>query len=360
MVLAFSAICSFADGLTITNLELSPGGEDGYFYVGLEGSTIYSGYSLDIYVPDGLELCLDEDGEYDIFFDDDDSDIYPYSRKTGYNHGIKSQVNKDSEGTYFRVLCYDGTSNKEFLETSGRLFYVHVKAKTFTKPGDHQVTIKNIALVEQDGTKHVPASVSATLSVSSTAHAAFSVSSTAKWSTCILPFDAELPAGVRAFTCSESDAEQGVLKLVPVESIEAFTPYVLNSETGYSGTLDGTVDPEKYPDGEYVNRGLLNGATSQNQISTGYVLQKLDGGVKFYNCNGNLFSIPAGKCWVDIPAVVGTKSFAFIIEDNTTGVEDIPVSKGNADTIYNTLGQQVKTMLRGSLYIKQGKVIRAN
>lgn len=345
--------------LTITNLELNPGGSSGYLYVGLEGTQIYSGYSMDIYLPDGIDVCLDEENAYDVFYDDDDSDIYPYSKKTGYSHDIKANVITSEDGqNILRILCVDATSNKEFEATTGRLFYAQLKANAYAKPGNYSATIKDIALVTQDGTKYVPEEATCTLTITSSATVSVGISSANMWSTCILPFDTDVPDGMIAYTTSSMTEIDGneYLVLTKANSIDAYTPYILYAENGFSSSLTGTVDASSYPSSGYVSTDLLNGAIVSQQINEGYVLQNLNStGAKFYNTNGANFTIPAGKCWLTVPNNV--KSFGFVLEDET-GIGQIRLKEDNqSKNIYTLEGTQVDHVKQGRVYIINGKKV---
>lgn len=340
--------------LTISNVELAPGGESGYIYVGLENSEIiYASYSLDIYIPDDIDVCLDEDGNYDVFFDDDDSEIYPYSRKSGYYHNISGNIISLNGRKTLRVYCGDPVSGKAFEQENGRLFYVQIKANSYMKPGNAQIEIANIALVEQDGTKHVPSNPHSNVTISNSAKAPFTVSSANRWSTCILPFAmAEIPEGVKAYTSSTSDEDY--IFLTEANSIEAYTPYILYSEGGYSGTVIGTVDASGYPESGVVTVGNLTGAIVPQTVSNGYILQNHEGIVKFYAIkNDDFFIVPAGKCWMNI-ASNNVKAFNFMIKDEETGIEYVTNIHAN-DVIYDMVGRRVSTMKQGGLYIKNGE-----
>lgn len=339
--------------LTISDIELAPGGASGYIYVGLENSEIvYATYSLDILLPDDIDVCLDEEGNYDVFFDDDDSEIYPYSRKTGYYHSIRGNVITLNGRKSLRVYCGDPVSGKAFEQENGRLFYVQIKASSYMKPGDAQIEIANIALVEQDGTKHVPSNPLSTVSVTNVGKATLTVSSANHWSTCILPFATEIPAGVKVYTSSTSDAEK--IFLTEVNSIEAYTPYILYSENGYSGTVSGTVDASGYPESGIVTVGNLTGAIVPQTVKNGYILQKHDGVVQFYAIeDGDSFLVPAGKCWMNI-AANDAKALNCVVEGNETAIQNVK-STSIQNGVYDLAGRRVSTLKQGGLYIKNGE-----
>ncbi|MDO5526775.1 MAG: leucine-rich repeat protein [Prevotella sp.] len=183
------------------------------------------------------------------------------------------------------------------------------------------------------------------------------ISTANKWSTCILPFDATLPAEVKAYSCYEKNEATSTLVLTEVASMEAYKPYILYAEEGYDGTLSGTVDPNKYPAEGYVAEGLICGAVEPQQITSGYVLQNLSEGMKFYNCNGQTFTIPAGKCWL-MPFVNGAKSYCIAFKDNTTGINTVPSGMTNDNAYYSITGQKVGKNYKGIVIINNKKHIK--
>lgn len=342
--------------LTISELELAPGGESGYIYVGLENSDItYASYSLDIMLPEAIDVCLDEDGLYDVYFDDDDSDLYPYTRKSGYSHMISGNVIRLDGHKALRVFCGDPVTGKAFEQNNGRLFYVQIKANPFMKPGKAQIEIRNIALVEQTGTKHVPTNPQVDVTINNTSKTSFNVSAANRWSTCILPFAIEIPDGVKAYTSSTFDNEN--IYLNEAERIEAYRPYILYSENGYTGFVCGTVNPADYPESGYVTAGNLSGAIVPQTVTEGFILQKHNDNVKFYAIDENdSFLVPAGKCWMNIPEGGGVKAFNFVVDNDETGIQTALDMKRNSD-IYDLTGRRVSTMKKNGLYIKNGEKI---
>lgn len=353
---------STTDYLTISDLTLTPGGKEGMFTVSLVGSRKYCAYGMDIYLPDGLDVCL-YDGEPDVYQDEND-ELYPVNRRGVYNHVISPSLTTKDGKRVLRIGCIDMGSESEFLSESGVLFYVMVKANTYMKPGDYDMKIDGITLskdIDDVMTKFVPSDVtSRTLHISeNNVKGTVSVSATHNWSTLVLPFSTSIPEGVTAYTCDEytTNEESELLILKKAESFEAYTPYILYSEAGYSGTLSGTVDPANWPEDNVCKAGKLYGALTTQAIGEGhFVLQNQGDGAKFYKIDSNdTFSIPAGKCYLG-PDVAGTKSFGFITEDEyETSISD--VTKVVSDDIYTIQGVKVNEMLPGNIYIKGGKTI---
>ena len=176
------------------------------------------------------------------------------------------------------------------------------------------------------------------------------------WSTCVLAFDAELPEGVRAFISTGMD-ENSVL-MEEVTTLEAYKPYVLYAQNGYEGTLTGVVDLTAYQ--ETVTDGVLSGAIVKQEASSGYILQNQGQGSKFYNMNGQTFTIPAGKCWLSA-FDAGASSVTMRFTGGVTGIEGVymerPTGVEGVDILYDLEGRRVENPLPGRVYIKGGKKV---
>ncbi|MBR6590860.1 MAG: leucine-rich repeat domain-containing protein [Bacteroidaceae bacterium] len=176
------------------------------------------------------------------------------------------------------------------------------------------------------------------------------------WSTCVLAFDAELPEGVRAFISTGMD-ENSVL-MEEVTTLEAYKPYVLYAQNGYEDTLTGVVDLTAYQ--ETVTDGVLSGAIVKQEASSGYILQNQGQGSKFYNMNGQIFTIPAGKCWLSA-FDAGASSVTMRFTGGVTGIEGVymerPTGVEGADMLYDLEGRRVENPLPGRVYIKGGKKV---
>ena len=337
------------DRISFQTVALTPGEtETQYVSLVIIGSRTYSAYNLDIKIPEGVELAFDE-GEEDVYFDSDC--IIPYS-KGNPKHQIDATYTVEDRN--LRISCVS-MSKAEFKAESGVVCYIGLTVPAFTKPGALEIEMSGLNLTTADGTKYEPAAETNTnVSISTEAKAQLSVSAANKWSTCILPFAAELPTGVKAYTSTGKDDTQQVFYLTEASSIEAFTPYVLYSESGYAGTLTGTVDASQYPSGGTVSVGNLTGAIATQTTNEGYILQNKNGAVKFYVADPEkTYTIPAGKCWAT-PSDSDGDSYGFAIE--TTAVQTVGDGEAKANgACYYLNGVQTTTPAEGRLYIQNGK-----
>jgi hypothetical protein len=145
------------------------------------------------------------------------------------------------------------------------------------------------------------------------------------------------------------------LVLTNQTSMQAFTPYILYAPNGYEGTLTGTVDAEKYA--KQVTDGYLTGTVVAHEVTGGeghYVLQNQGEGPMFYRVGETSFNIPAGKCWLSLPA--SQHGVSALQLHRPTGIETIPVNTLNSSAVYDLSGRKVTNPTKG-LYIVGGKKV---
>lgn len=346
------------DKVYATDVRIDSYDQSLYVNICLEGSRKYIAYGTDILLPTGLVAKSKSNGTPNVVMIDDeyqiDEDIiYPYEegrRGNTYYHTVYSAF-PDNNKHHVRVGCLF-SQEEYFTAESGALFRIYVEneyAEGSWPIGAIKVYDAELNTIEQP----YDAPVTETIVPVHTGETTLplKVSSAAKWSTCILPFSAEIPEGVTAYTCSNHDAEY--IYLEKAESFAVYTPYILYAENGYEGNLSGTVDatiPDNAKTG-VVAGGLLNGAIVPQTATEGYVLQKQAEGVQFYAIVDNdSFVIPAGKCWMKIPDGA-SRALSFKTDDEAAGINNvtIPVSSRSFDLS----GRQQKT--DKGVIIKNGK-----
>lgn len=342
------------DNITVNDVTLVPGSTDTYqVEISLVGSQIYTAYQMDILFPPGVDVVVDEDGPYVDLWDGDGC-IYPYVRRK-LVHSLSSSYGVISN-KLLRISCSDDM-NRVLTATSGKLLYFQVKVSPYLKPGDVILKVTNLDFITKENaqkyhckdqtlTLHATAESTATLSVSGSSH----------YGTCVLPFAvSQLPADVKAYSAKGLDDTGKLVVLSEVKQLAAYTPYILYSASGYSGSLSGTVDASQY--GEVVSDGLLRGAIAPQKKSEGYVLQDLGEGAKFYAMDGVEFLIPEGKCWLEMPAAQASAPQYGIQIGTTTGITAPTTSATAHGKIYTLDGKEVKTMQPGGIYVVNGKKV---
>lgn len=342
------------DNITVNDVTLVPGSTDTYqVEISLVGSQIYTAYQMDILFPPGVDVVVDEDGPYVDLWDGDGC-IYPYVRKK-LVHSLSSSYGVISS-KLLRISCR-GDMNKELTAIKGKLLYFLVKVSPYLKPGDVVLKVTNLDFItKENAQKYHCKDQTLTLHATAESMATLSVSGSSHYGTCVLPFAVStLPDGVKAYSAKGLDDTGQLVVLDEVTQLVAYTPYILYSTSGYSGSLSGTVDANKY--GEVVSDGLLRGAIAPQKRKDGYVLQDLGEGAKFYAMDGVEFLIPEGKCWLEMPAAQASAPQYGIQIGATTGITAPTTSASAHGKIYTLDGKEVKTMQPGGIYVVNGKKV---
>ena len=134
----FSNIVEFAiDRFFIDDFSINAS-ETKVLAINLKNDIAFSGFQADLYLPEGLEVVIDN-GNYSFELTD----------RKGSDH-VLSAV-KQSNGA-IRLLCYSIT-NKEFSCTEGALVKFNVKASD-DFVGEHEISIKDIEFTQKDETKY--------------------------------------------------------------------------------------------------------------------------------------------------------------------------------------------------------------
>ena len=336
--------------LYIQEFSFTPGGEMDYFTIAFENGAYsdYTAFQFDLILPPGLELAYYE-GDPEIYISEDD-DVYT-ARKD--DHTVAYNVHPG----FIRIICSSNTN--KVIAKSGNLVDIYVTPSPYLKPGNIEVKLTDVKFArttEEYGFKADELTLTG-LTAESTSSLKVKISAANKYGTAILPFDVEnIPTGLEVYSCNRINGESLVLQRQ--ERIAAYTPYILYAPNGYEATLSGEVDAAKY--NERLTDGYLTGTVVHTEIGGGngyYVLQNKGEGSMFYKVGDTSFSIPAGRCWLTIPAgMQGSASFRL---DGTTGVEEVKGENGEVKTIYDLQGRKVNAEngKQKGLYIVGGKKV---
>lgn len=243
----------------------------------------------------------------------------------------------------------------DFKATSGHLFDVLVDvdqtalASCFSpKP---IVKLSAMNLTTSDAVKYVPADFACrpfTTGIPTERTLPVNVSATNKIGTLILPFNSELPSGLKAYSCSAVNGD--LLTLTEASSFEACTPYIVYAENGYSGSLSGTAELSDASNvTDVFTDGFLTGLLTSGTVNTGYILQNQGSGPMFYDAEGVTFGLPAGRCYLTPSTEGGVKAFCFDFED-ATGIEMVNGKSVNGK-LFDLSGRRVSSLSRG-VYIQ--------
>lgn len=157
--------------------------------------------------------------------------------------------------------------------------------------------------------------------------------------TLCLPFNAELPSGVSAYTLTTHS--EGKLLATSAASIVAGTPYYIEAT---AGTYTFTASVSEINTTAPGTTGVLTGTYERTNISSGYILQKQGENVGFYQVNEAL-NVGAFRAYITAEASARRLNIIF---DNATSVNTISRNNHHANAeSYNLAGQRIGTQQRG-------------
>lgn len=347
------------DYITVNDVTLVPGSADTYqVEISLVGSQIYTAYQMDILFPPGVDVVM-AGKKPSLYTWKKEGCIYPkYETDEGYeySHKVTSSYNVVSD-KLLRISCISQDLD-ELTATSGKLLYFKVKVSPYLKPGDVVLNVTNLDFTTKENSqKYSCKDQTLTLHATAESTVTLSVSGSSHYGTCVLPFAVSpLPDGVKAYSVKGFDETGQLVVLDEVTQLAAYTPYILYSTSGYSGSLSGSVDANKYA--EVVSDGLLRGAIAPQKKSEGYVLQDLGEGAKFYAMDGVEFLIPEGKCWLQPDQPQSAPALGIQVGGTTTAIPP-PTAIPATTPIYTLDGVRGSEMQPGRIYIVAGhKVLK--
>lgn len=339
-----------------------------YFTLSLDAEQAeepFAGFQMDIVLPEGLEIeytksgkpriILYKPGIYPSYIEYSENEDGEEVETTVYPHSI----NLSEVGGAVRVIVYSADEDENlryFTKKSGDLLKVYVRPTAYLKPGDMEVTLRDVSFSKIDATGNTTSEMKLTgITAAAKSTLTLKVSASNQFSTAILPFDvAEVPAGLEVYSCRSTDGEYLVLERQA--SIKAYTPYILYAANGFEGTLSGEVDAAKYS--ETVTDGYLTGTVVAQEIGGGeghYVMQNKGDGPMFYKVADTSFSIQPGKCWLTLPAEMQS-SVAFRL-DGTTSVGHPEFKIQDSEFIYDLTGRRVSKIAERGIYIIDGRKV---
>ena len=183
-------------------------------------------------------------------------------------------------------------------------------------------------------------------------------SGTAKAGTLILPYEANIPDGITAYTLTYTSGSAATATEITTGILPANTPVLLNAETAsnnYYFTATGTVPNAGPAD---LQKGALTGVYAAGYVATNnYILQDGDDGLGFYKVTAdNTIGIGAYRAYLTPGQNAEAPMISIIFNDDmTTGIGNLTpaISKGEG-VAYNLAGQRVANGYKG-LVIKNGK-----
>jgi hypothetical protein len=275
------------------------------------------------------------------------------SERAAETHSIS--CNMPSE-TQVKIICTSSQNDEFYPDDEGgnpldEIFKIGFVADNTMVNGTYTITAEGVDFVLKPGAADVPAYCPATkptcqLTVTGgqTELTIPLTISSAGVSTFILPFDAQLPDGVEAFKCT--GVVNGEVKTEQMMQLEAGVPVLVVGNAGtYSFTGAPTVTTNE------CTVGVLTGVLADKQVSSGYVMQMLNGDVGFYQIDPEKpLTIPAYKCYL---TVSGEARSLLVNFGDATVIDRLNANAAEGDW-YDLSGRRTLTKPTG-VYIQRGK-----
>lgn len=169
-------------------------------------------------------------------------------------------------------------------------------------------------------------------------------------STLVLPYEATIPEGVKAYTLTHKEGEATAIATELTGSIPANTPVLINAVAGtYNFHGEKTTWAK-----EEQTVGALTSVRACKYVPVGsYVLQNHNGQVGFYKVvEGKPVIIGANRAYLT-PSVATAAAKINIEYPTVTGITSIKTTSIENDVMYNLAGQKVGNDYRG-IVIKNG------
>ena len=166
--------------------------------------------------------------------------------------------------------------------------------------------------------------------------------------TVILPFEAEIPAEIKAYTCASVTGD--VLDLVEAEKFEANTPYLVEGAVGtYEFTGFNVAVEDTYTVG--LLTGNLSGETINAPMDS-YILLNGANGVGFYRVVTEDVTVKNNRVYLTVPAAAEAKAF-FSFGGGATGINGVEGAEGATEVVrFNAAGVQVAAPVKGLNIVK--------
>ena len=173
--------------------------------------------------------------------------------------------------------------------------------------------------------------------------------------TLVLPYETEIPEGVKAYTLTYASGNKAVAtELAGV--IPANTPVLVNAEKGdytFKATAKLTTKAA-----EPVS-GSLHGVWSEVVVPAGsYVLQNQSGTVAFYRVDAADFKVKANQAYLYAPEAAGAKMLNIDFGGDATAINGVEAETSNANTqVYTIDGKKANrnNLAKGQVYVTKGK-----
>lgn len=170
------------------------------------------------------------------------------------------------------------------------------------------------------------------------------------------PYATVIPEGVTAYY-AEQDYDRGTVSLTPIEegmALPAEQGVILIGEVGVNTVMFIPVTDETEADLN-LNKFSNSATGSVDMGDNDYILANGGQGIGFYHATPET-TLKQGKAFFRLPAGAAPLSLVLKFGGNTTDIDIIGTDMDNVDEpIFDIYGRQVTQILKGRVYIKNGK-----
>ena len=203
------------------------------------------------------------------------------------------------------------------------------------------------ASVALNGLADATALINATRTSGTTLSSSADLTAAAKYGTLVLPFNAELTEGVKAYKLTKVSGN--TVYCEEVSSLKADEPVLTEVSTDLTLSLSGvpaTTEPSS------LTSGLLTGVYTSTAATTGsYVLQKHSGdaNTKFYKVSDTTIpTVGAFRASLTASAASSAKAYDFAFDDNATAIEQAEnTSSASIVAVYSADGACQRVLQKG-------------
>lgn len=312
---------------------------DVYKYTSFEENTTYEKESTNIAsarTADNLICSFQAVGQNASIVSDNLNDAYKDIKAWTNNLDLTDFVKTLNTNTFSILLDKPNNTNQTKFFTK--------EATDFTNTKDATLTFSKADLVPQLTVDYALATHA--LSVTDAGAA-----------TLVLPYEAEIPENVKAYTLTYTSGDKAVATEV-TGVIPANTPVLINANEGkYTFKATATLTTKA----SQPVSGNLHGVWNEDVVPVGsYVLQNQNNGtVAFYRVATEDFKIKPNQAYLYAPKAANVRMLSIGYGgDGTTAINGVEAETTNTNTqVYTIDGKKVNgnNLTRGQIYISNGK-----
>ena len=179
----------------------------------------------------------------------------------------------------------------------------------------------------------------------------------------IATFSADYPTTpsnphIEAFYAEQKDASTIVLKKINKQNEVLVIPDNVGVVLSSDGPSQFTMIPSEAATAQVPGSNLLKptgkaGLWIDESINA-YALAKRDNHILFHLLGTENRTIPAHRSYLELPSDMNATSVKMVFDDEATGIEPLTLSDKNA-AIYDLSGRKVSSVMKGGVYIRNGK-----